>query len=378
MDLTRLPIARELFAQWRKARGERIETATRPFSRLWRQLLAGAVIVSAVDEDDAKRDARALADAGLVELRLVRYRPDIIERILIPLATEPRWRDAFGLVPPSDEEAERIREFPWCAQLGFVPGARLSLSFDELKQINAYFIQKARDVSVPIKERSLEIFGDEKRLDILFASSALFGEGRLTLEQFRCYVVAEPLAWIRGAAPAGPVIVLENLATWSSYSAWDSEQRLFSAIVYGGGIRLINSVLMLPDMFREVGGTRRVLYFGDLDSMGLRIPRVASARAQAANLPAIEPDFWSYTKLLHVAKACPKPFNADCVDFTDEDFAWLGPLADQARAVVSSGKRLPQELLGWEVLRSQKRTDPDPNIQRRDGDKIEVRGRELP
>src|SRR6266566_5040143 len=47
---------------------------------------------------------------------------------------------------------------------------------------------------VPSRERSLELFDDEKRLEQL-ARTDWFGPDRLRLEQLRCEPVAPPFAW---------------------------------------------------------------------------------------------------------------------------------------------------------------------------------------
>ena len=212
MNPARVPFARELFAQWQRARGGRTEPAERPFTRDWEDLLSDAGLASAAERSEAEHDARALAEAGWLELKPVRYKPHLLARVVLPLAVEARWNEAFGFVPPTDEEARRVREFAWVPELAFLREARVNLPFAELRQLNDFLVAGGRDRElVPIKERSLQLFGDEKRLDVL-ADSALFREGRLTLAQLRCEVVAEPLAWKRGpaAAAAQPVIVLES------------------------------------------------------------------------------------------------------------------------------------------------------------------------
>ena len=68
------------------------------------------------------------------------------------------------------------------------------------------------NTSFPIKERSLEIFGDEKRLDAL-QSTSLFRRRRLDLvKDLKCETIGEPLAWKRGPSKATskPIIVIEN------------------------------------------------------------------------------------------------------------------------------------------------------------------------
>ncbi len=350
MNLVRVPIACELFKQWQGARGGREDAAIRPFSRGWEDLLEDAGIVSAVDRGDAERDVRTLQGEGWLEVKPVRGRPHFIARVVIPLELEGRWRTAFGFIPPSDEEGKRVREYPWQPALAFLREARVGLPFEDLRRLDAFLADDgSARIGVPIKERSLQIFGDEKRLDML-ADSVLFREGRLSLAQLGCEVVAEPLGWKRGpvAVNTGPVIVLENAATWHSYDRWNQALPQFSAVVYGGGNRFADAVGFLSEIFRELGGPRRVVYFGDLDSAGLRIPRRASERAQGLGLPPIEPHFWSYRELLKF-NATDAVMEEDNV-VSDTDLAWIGDLAESIRPLLASGRRLAQEHIGWECL----------------------------
>ncbi|MEO8426740.1 MAG: Wadjet anti-phage system protein JetD domain-containing protein [Verrucomicrobiota bacterium] len=347
------PIACELFRQWQRARGGRTDPALRPFSRWWEDLLADAGLVSATERNDAERDIHALAaDNGWVELKPVRNKRHLVERVVMPLNTEARWREAFGFVPPSDDEARQIREFTWESGLDFVRESRLNLSFAELRQLNEFLKQGGRErVMVPIKERSLKIFGDEKRLDLLL-SSTLFRQDRLNLmKDLRCEVIGVPLAWKRGPsrASAQPLIVLENAATWHSYCRWNNDRNLFSAVVYGDGNRFADGIRYLADVFYELGGPRRVLYFGDLDQQGLVIPQEASCRAHSLGFPAVEPHLWSYRHLLTLGAGHGQPWESEPPSATLCD--WLQTLAEPARHLFAIGHRLAQEHIGWEFLR---------------------------
>lgn len=352
MNPARAPIAGELFAQWQRARGGRMEPAARPFTRDWEDLLEDAGLTSATERNEAEQDARALAADGWLELKPVRYKPHLIARVALPLAAEARWGEEFGFTPPTDEEARRVREFPWVPELMFLREARVNLPFDELRQLNDFLQSCSGErAMVPIKERSLQLFGDEKRLDVL-AGSALFCDGRLTLAQLRCEVVAEPLAWKRGpaAASAQPIIVLENTATWHSYDRWNQTTAQFSAVIYGGGNRFVDGVCFLAEIFRELGGARRVFYFGDLDAAGLQIPHRANGRARKLGLPPVEPHLWSYRQLfiLGNSRELASERESSPSSFCD----WLGELADAARQLFASNHRLAQEHVGWEFLRS--------------------------
>lgn len=356
MDPTRLPFACELFAQWQRARGGRLEPASRPFSRGWEELLEDARLVSATDRSEAERDAQTLAaDGSWIELKPVRYKRHLIDRIVIPLVAEARWREAFGFVPPSDEEARQIREFPWVPELAFIREATLNVPFTELRQLNHFLKSGVRErPMVPIKERSLEIFGDEKRLDTLLSSALFRPPDRLDEKRnLRCEVIGVPLAWKRGPASASeqPLIVIENAATWHSYCRWNVERKRFSGVVYGDGNRFADGIRYLPDIFAEIGGRRGVLYFGDLDPQGLLIPQEASARAQASGLPVVEPHLWSYRQLLTLGAGRGQPWEGEPPSTTLCD--WLGELAKPVRQLITGGRRLAQEHVGWEFLLGQ-------------------------
>jgi len=352
MNPADLPLACELFAQWQDARGGRTEPASRPFSRDWEELLEEARLLSAAERGEAERDARALAEDGWLELRTVPRRPHLILRLLIPLAAEPRWRAAFGFAPPSDPEARQIREHPWGPELAFLAATRVNLPFAELLRLDE-FLKRGRPHGeiVPIKERSLEIFGDEKRLDLL-ADSVLFRDGRLDLRRhLGCEIIGVPLAWKRGPAKADgrPVLAIENAATWHSYCRWNAARGGFSAVVYGDGKRFLDGVPHLPELFAELGGSRPILYFGDLDPAGVVIPREASARARVLGLPVIDPHLWSYRRLLErgageTGGEDPGPLEPGLCD-------WLGPCAEPARRLFTAGHRLAQEHIGWDFLR---------------------------
>jgi len=90
MNPVALPCAQELFAQWQRARGGRTEPASRPFSRSWEELLEDARLVSATERNEAEHDAQALAASGWIELKTVRYKPHLIDRVIIPLSVEAR------------------------------------------------------------------------------------------------------------------------------------------------------------------------------------------------------------------------------------------------------------------------------------------------
>ena len=342
------PVLRTLHDQWWAARGGRLGESQRPFSRDWDQLLEDAGLLSSEQRREAERDARALEKAGLVQLKPVRYRPHLIDRILLPVAIEERLARLFGDPTESLDPRIDLAGVDWQPELTFLRQTRVTVAPDDLLKLNEFFLQRGRERPlVPIKERSLQIFGDEKRLDAL-RPTTLFRSDRLSLEALRCAVVGEPLGWRRGPNPDGPLLVLENAATWHSYARWNAERKLFSAVVYGKGFAIADSVAYLADIFAELGGPRRAFYFGDLDPPGLVIPQAASALAQELGWPAFEPHLWSYRLLLELGRGRETPWEGEPAD--PATLPWLGELAEPVRTLFASGRRLAQEHVGWEVL----------------------------
>ena len=221
----------------------------------------------------------------------------------------------------------------------------------DLLKLQQFFAQGRNGPSVPVKERSLSIFGDEKRLDQLMRGSALFGNGRLTPEALRCFIVSEPLPWTVGPDPAGPILVIENAATWHSYCRWNIEHKLFSAVVYGCGNRFVDGIRSLRDIFAALNGPRRVFYFGDLDPQGLLIPQEASNRSQGSGLPVVDPHLWSYRQLLAAGNGHGQPWEGEPASPTLCD--WLAECAEPARQLFAANQRLAQEHIGWEFLQHQ-------------------------
>jgi hypothetical protein len=131
-----------------------------------------------------------------------------------------------------------------------------------------------------------------------------------------------------------------NASTWDTYCRGNRETGEFSGIVYGGGNRFMDSVSRLRDVFSEIGGTKRVLYFGDLDPQGLRIPRVASRLALRDDLPRIEPDLWSYSQFLSIGRQVPL---GEANDASEADLEWIGKLGPDVRNVLNHGLRIAQE-----------------------------------
>lgn len=196
---------------------------------------------------------------------------------------------------------------------------------------------------MPLRERSLEILGDEKALDGKLATS-LFAEGRLSLDLLRARR-AVPRLYTERVGDGDVLLVVENSDTFDSLVRvlTDRPGRIGS-VGWGAGGGFEASVLSIS---RDV---REIRYFGDLDRDGLRIPANASRLAVLSGLPAVQPAAPLYDTLFEAGQA------RSGQSTLSEDVA--GPLVEwldeehrtPARALLTSGRRLAQEAVGLSCL----------------------------
>jgi len=130
---------------------------------------------------------------------------------------------------------------------------------------------------VALRERSVEIFGDEKRLDSLLGTQ-LFASGRLTLELLRCYVPSVPIYVVFDASDGvrRPILAVENHTTFDTLCRWNEKAHRYAAVAYGAGAAFIATCASLRLHLTRSECSGQVLYFGDLDPKGLWIPTRAA------------------------------------------------------------------------------------------------------
>ncbi|WBY03595.1 DUF2220 family protein [Ramlibacter tataouinensis] len=255
----------------------------------------------------------------------------------------PLWVTLAG----AQREADR-RDYSavaWAPELDFWPQLKAP-QLDSLLPVNEFLLRRrGRLLMVPVKERSLEIFGDEKRLDRMCSGGMLLG--KLPLSALGCFQVSAPLPYRPAAAQGQPVLVIENKDTYWSFGEWNATALRYSAIVYGAGEAFQSTGLALAQTIREVGA-EHVLYFGDLDPKGIRIPLEFNRKTEPGQ-PQVAPALELYAWLISNGVRRAKP---DCTEAPpDLAVAWLGePLASAIQEIWRKGQWLPQEALGLEKL----------------------------
>jgi Uncharacterized protein conserved in bacteria C-term(DUF2220) len=264
------------------------------------------------------------------------------------------------LVRQESEKAARLdhRRFPWVREMGFIVELPLLHTPGDALRLHEFFKNGGgRSPIVPTKERSWQIFGEEKRLDDL-QRGELFGEGRLTLEMLRCQNVTQILAFARGLnAVDAPVLIVENECTFHSFCRLNHQLGIYSGVVFGHG----DTVLKAAGFLRDLAGAIAVEvfhYFGDLDPRGLRIGRDLSVMMRTLNLIVVPADRLYTELLLTPPAAARKPLTAD-----EQSIAWLSPeLRNAVRERLSNFGRIAQEALGWEKLCAIHGADPNSDF----------------
>ncbi|WP_133804048.1 hypothetical protein [Kribbella caucasensis] len=299
---------------------------------------------------DARSEIRAALDelvaAGVVILPASAGGYDRREQPPLPLWVRrpPRPRRAAQPKP--------VRVWPAALEAA----GRIASRDDELAVLEAVaaFLRDCGEArpSVPVRERSLELFGDEKRLDRL-STTRLFTAGALTLELLRCHQVPIPFVsqWVPGAVdPHGKALLIaENHHTYASLLEVTRQHANHGGpgrhVGYGTGNQFPSAVLSVPLL---VPAPQRIVYFGDVDLKGLQIPVAASLKALQAGLPAVVPAIPLYELLFATPHRLPGARVA--VDEAAAASEWLCEFAGDACMALVNGQRLPQEAVGYELL----------------------------
>ncbi|MFE6555178.1 Wadjet anti-phage system protein JetD domain-containing protein [Streptomyces sp. NPDC057746] len=325
------PAAAQLSAAL-QARAERVTVGRATLVEAFREALPGPA-----SGENARSTLATLlyeiAEQGIINLPTARAkwdagRPALPEQVRLPTAA------------PVKSSGPR-RQVSWRPELDWAYSARLTASQSEdLLACNRWLRDTHnhpdRRTPLPLRERSYEIFRQEKRLDALI-TGALFAPGRLTLEQLATYREPPPLTY-RRLGDGDTVLVVENSDTYATLrDLLKPAPGRIGYIAFGSGRAFEASV----ENIAELDGIHRIVYYGDLDAEGIAIPARASINSVQHGLPPIDPATGLYRLLL-----AHEPTGGDIIasDRAHSLTAWLpGELQQAAHALLTKGQRLAQE-----------------------------------
>ena len=247
------------------------------------------------------------------------------------------------------------RTFPWHPALAWIADHR-ALTPEQvafLRRVHEGLRDGRFGERAPLKYRSLQLTGDEKRLGSL-TKTKLFGPGRLSLELLGCLPDRVPLAWA-SVSDDSTALVVENAGPFNvAVSVLRQVSRPpYGIVVYGAGAGVEQALPGLCDLGRSV---TRVMYVGDLDRAGLRIAQAAAQTSQRAGLPPLEPAPGLHKAMLDSAAHLGHPLGwaTEARRSRTDDahlVTWLpSEVRARVREVLAAGRRVPEEVLGPEEL----------------------------
>ena len=282
-----------------------------------------------------------------------------------------RWDTSGSPALPrtaSLRDVARSRRSPkahaWLPALAFAADERHPARRADLRAINRFLVS-ARDKSlspVPTRERSVQIFGNEKRLDDIRNGEPTLFEGRISLDDLHCYPVAPPLPCETPDSPSAgrPILVLENYHSYDSFRRWNREAALYAAVAYGGGNAFRQGAGKLDELIVRTAADG-AFYVGDLDPPGIDILLGVNHRRRAEGRILMQPHRGLYGWLL--AHGCRRPLNKAPRDGLAARLGEVFPtgIADALGELWADGLRIPQESFGLEQLRGEEAAIAGPD-----------------
>jgi hypothetical protein len=233
--------------------------------------------------------------------------------------------------------------------------------------INRWLMGNPDATEVPLRERSLEIFGTygseqdydspEKALDEI-RSGPLFGDQTRLLSVLCAVATPPPLLSKQPLNEAVPnqltrvgdgdlLLVVENSATWWSIVKALPSRHNVGHIAWGLGASFMASIRSITSN-HEI---RRIRYFGDVDLSGLRIPDSARRTARACGLPPVNPAVNLYADLFAIGRSWRAADRAVSEDRARQLVEWLPTENHDAAARLLTGRRrVAQEWVGYRHL----------------------------
>jgi hypothetical protein len=267
---------------------------------------------------------------------------------VIPLPT------AITLVSQDGGAANKSdwRNFPWHPRLHWVFGLRALMQdqVEFLKRVHAGLVAGWFEQPECFKYRSLQLTGDEKRLEELHRG-IMFGPERLTLEMLGCEPESLPLASEEFSANP-TLLIFENAAPFmlARRVLTGCPRPAIGRLAYGAGKQVLKALRYLPMVEPPIVG---IQYVGDLDAEGIAI--AAEFQRLSKSIP-VRPATHFHIAMLESAVQLESPDGWPLkVERAENDSgAGLGFLASEIReqvgSMIRSSRRIPEEALSFAAM----------------------------
>lgn len=259
----------------------------------------------------------------------------------------PRWILLTGTAAQPTIDAFSIA---WVEELSFCTRLKNRSQLESAILINDFLINNRNSLQplLPIRERSLEIFGDEKRLDNLVSNGSLFGE-RLPLSLLGAFAIAPPIPFESSGLPNLRVLVVENHNTYWSMCRYNEHAKKYSAVAWGGGNTVIKHAQGIEQLVRSAKATG-VDYFGDIDIRGIEILHdfldILSCRHGIDAQPAH--GFYEWLLKYGRRRAVKQSSARRALDKLTNSFS--AEVSTQISDLLTKSLRIPQESLNSRIL----------------------------
>lgn len=258
--------------------------------------------------------------------------------------SQPHW---IQLVAQKQVDSPR-KEVAWHPRMRWAAELKKRASIEDALKINEFFKQGgAKLPNIPVNERSLMIFGDEKRLRRLAPRGALL-LGKMTLAELGCYEDHHPICYkMYDCSRTLRVLIVENVASYHSFCRWNQERNQYRCIVLGSGALLEDSHWSLEELGLNA---EEYEYIGDLDSFGLRFPANINRAREGLGLPLLVPQAWLYQQMLALGQEQEQE-PKQITNTWKENLCWLPVcIQDDVRMLLGAKKRIAQETIHLEWL----------------------------
>jgi hypothetical protein len=228
-----------------------------------------------------------------------------------------------------------------------------------LLNVQQGFIAGWFETRVPLKYRSIQLTGQEKKLTDLLERKTLFGVGKLEVQDLNVSSDILPMAYQTvGEHPVA--IVFENKSSYNlalqTLRIIGPRQSPYGIIAFGYGGGFVDSVRDFANIQTDTGiKLERIEYVGDLDWKGISIPQAAHTKAQQHGLPSVVPAKEIH-QLMLIALLEPsinaangfqgKPLKPNLVALE-----WLpATVRNEVQRILELGHRVPEEMLTEQSL----------------------------